>query len=177
MISLIEMSLETERLLLLPVENKYSQEIFTSFDNQVTKFMLVKTPAAKEDTDFFIDQSREKMKQNEAIVLMVLKKKPKGFIGCISLHHLKEKAPAMGIWIKASEQNKGYGMEAARSLIKYARENLEFDHIVYQVALENSPSKRLINGLGGKLVKNFEVNNSEGNLQMRSEYWISSIGK
>jgi ribosomal-protein-alanine N-acetyltransferase len=174
LISLIDVRLVTERLLLLPIDLKHSQEIFTSFDNQVTRFMLVKPPAAKEGTEHYINQSREKMKQNEALVLMMLNKKLREFIGCISLHHLKEKTPAMGIWIRTAEQNKGYGMEAARSLIKYARGNLEFDHILYQVALENSASRRLVNGLGGKLVKNLEVNISEGNLQMRSEYWISS---
>ncbi len=84
---------ETERLLLVPIDLKYDQEIFKEFNEEVAKYM---TPvAAKEmnETHEFITASIEKNKKQTDMYLVILKKDTKEFIGCIGLHKANTNIP------------------------------------------------------------------------------------
>ena len=57
-----------------------------------------------------------------------------------------------GIWIKESAQGHGYGREAVAAVIKWASEKFRPSGFLYPVVDENTPSRRLAEALGGKII-------------------------
>jgi len=57
-----------------------------------------------------------------------------------------------GVWIKESAQGRGYGREAVAAVIKWASEKFRPSGFLYPVVDENTPSRRLAETLGGKII-------------------------
>lgn len=56
-------TIETERLLLVPISMEYVQEIFKEFTPEITTYMFPKSPDAISETEKFIKDSIQKMEQ------------------------------------------------------------------------------------------------------------------
>lgn len=170
--NLLNVEVETERLILKPVSLEYAGMIFPEFTDEITKYMFPSTTKKVEETEKFITDSIEKIKKGIDLNISIFEKNTNEFLGCGGIHHIDTKTPELGIWIKKSAHGKKYGREAVAGLKEWADRNLEYEYLIYPVATENIPSRKIPESLGGKLEREFMGKKQNGEDMPEVEYRI-----
>lgn len=170
--NLLDVVIETERLLMEPVSLEYADKIFTEFTDEITLFMFPSAAKDISETKRFIEDSREKMRSGTDIFVSVFEKTKGEFLGGGGLHHLDTKTPELGIWIKKSAHGHKFGQEAVTGLKLFADENLDYEYLFYPVAADNIASRKIPELLGGKLVREFIGEKQNGEKMKEVEYRI-----
>lgn len=152
----------TERLLLKPIDMSYAEEIFTSFDKNVTHYMGPQPADTISETQAFIVYSLKSLQQGTNLQLVIIDKSNGDFFGCAGLHGIGEKDPELGVWLKSSAHGNGYGLEAMTALIEWAQNNIEFDYMTYPVDKRNTASRRIPEKNGGIIAREMKVMNASG---------------
>ena len=177
MMKLQDLVIETARLRLLPTSESYAEEIFREFTPEITIFMHPKSPDKIEDTLEFIRTAREKMLNNQDLVVVILDKFSKEFLGHGGLHGIHKDTPEIGIWIKKSAHGKKYGREAVVALKGWADKNLIYKYLRYPVDKRNVPSRKIAESLGGEIKKEYKKMNMAGKKVEEEEDHIFSPKK
>jgi len=171
-LDLFQIKIKTPRLTLVPISKSDAQSILKEFTEEITTYMYPKPPESIEDVLDFIHYSIETMKVGNNVQLVITNKRNGEFLGCIGLHHIDQKNPELGIWLKKSAHGNGYGLEAIRHLVEWAKKNVGFDHLKYPVDTRNVPSKRIPEVLGGAVQKAYKKKALSGHTLDILEYWI-----
>ena len=96
---LLSLTIESERLRLVTISNKFEQAIFQEFTNEITVYMFPSPAKDIEETRSFIAESRRAIKTGNNLQFAILSKTTKEFLGCCGLHgEGKVKTPELGIW-------------------------------------------------------------------------------
>ncbi len=170
--NLLNVRIKTSRLLLLPIAMRYKEDIFREFTKKITVYMNPEPAKNVSETEDFIDKSIRGLKKGDNLILVVLNKISKEFLGCMGLHHLDKKNPALGIWLKKSAHGHKYGQEAMKALKKWADKNLEYEYLLYPVANKNIASRKIPELLGGRIVREYDKDVQGGNKYHWLEYRI-----
>lgn len=149
----LNINIQTSRLNLVPISLEYANQMFEELTEEITKHLSFYPPKSLKQEYDFIDKSRKDMEEGSAIVLSILDKNTREYLGNVGLTQTDTKTPEMGIWVKKSAHGKKIGTEAAIGLKEWALKNLKFDYIIYTMAVENIPSKKIAESLGGKFIK------------------------
>ncbi|MCF7843356.1 GNAT family N-acetyltransferase [Candidatus Gracilibacteria bacterium] len=157
---------------MMPISLDYAEEIFGVFDDKVTKYMFPSTPKEVEDTRIFIRSTMDKLSKGEELVVVILDKDTMEFLGNTGLHRINTSTPELGIWIKTAAHGHGYGREAVTAMKEWADRNVKYEHLVYPVAEENIPSRKIPESLGGILVSNEPKSNQAGVIYQAVTYHI-----
>jgi [ribosomal protein S5]-alanine N-acetyltransferase len=165
-------TIETKNLFLQGLTLDYKDDIFKEFTAEITTHMTPKPPEKIEETIQFIETAIKENKEGSNLQIVILNKETKDFLGCGGLHHIDGKTPELGIWIKKSAHGHGYGKEAMIALKDWADENLDYEYILYPVAEENNPSRRIPESLGAKVAKEYDRVNMSGKKHHLLEYRI-----
>lgn len=91
---------DTIRLKLEPVSDKFKFEICNEFTTEVTKFMPFLPTGNIKETEDFIASSNQELLTGKAIHFCILKKEANEFLGCCGLHNLNTKNIEIGLWLK-----------------------------------------------------------------------------
>ena len=158
----LNLRIETDRLILRPVEVSDAEEKYIYFDEEIIKYMYPKPAESVEETKSGIKKARLRMKKGNEIQFAIIMKKNKEFIGCAGLHSVDCKTPEFGIWTKKSSHGNGYGREAMTALHDWACDNIDFDYILYPVDKRNIASRKIPESLGGVIAKEYKENNASG---------------
>jgi lysophospholipase L1-like esterase/RimJ/RimL family protein N-acetyltransferase len=137
------MEIITKRLKLIPINEDHVQDIFKEFNSQVTKYMYPKPADTVQETIKFVTDSMAKFKYGTDIVFVATLKETNEFIGCMGIHDINTKTPALGVWTKISSHGHGYGLEGMNGIIKYAKKHLDVDYLIYPVDRRNHASRRI----------------------------------
>ncbi|MDY6939255.1 MAG: GNAT family N-acetyltransferase [Cyanobacteriota bacterium] len=165
-INLFEIEIETPRLILKSISMEYLDPIFDNFTESVTRYLMASSPQKKRETEAFIEDSLEKMKSGENLVVVILDRDNEEFIGCSGIHDIgKSNSPEMGIWIKESHHGCGYGKETMSALKRWAHDNLEYESLIYPVDRQNIASRKIAESLGGCIVRE-EIKITESGKQL-----------
>jgi [ribosomal protein S5]-alanine N-acetyltransferase len=167
-LSLVEIF--TNRLLLLPISQKYKEEIFREFTKEITTYMYPRPPQNLAETEEFINASLCEIKTGNHLIVVILKKEFQEFLGCCGIHEIHSKNPQIGIWLKKAAQGNGYGFEAISALKQWADENLDYEYLIYDVDKANSPSRRIPEKLGGQISRQYDKTNLSGRILHILEY-------
>lgn len=84
------------------------------------------------------------------------------FLGLLGLHRLGGNRPEIGIWIRTEAQGQGYGHEMVATLVRRASLRYAPVHFRYPVALENRPSRRIAERLGGTIIGRYRTQKLDG---------------
>ena len=170
--NLFKTEIVTKRLMLLPINLSYAEEIFRNFTAEITQYMFPKSPKYISETLDFINSALKGLEDGTNLNLVILDKDTKEFIGGAGLHNVGQIDPELGIWIKKTAHGNGYGLEAITAIIAWARLNLDFEYLKYPVDKRNYGSKRIAEFNGGIVKKEYrKVNQSRFELD-EVEYWI-----
>lgn len=164
------MQIESKRLLLVPISPAYREIIFQEFTTEVTEYTYAVPSKDIVQTDKFINQSIQELENGTNLVLVILLKETKDFIGCIALHDIKTNKPELGIWTKKSAHGNYYGREAISAIKAWAEQNLDYEYLRYPVDKRNIPSRKIPEYLGGVIAAEYDKINLGGKLLHTIEY-------
>lgn len=166
--------IESDRLILVPISLDHGDVIFQEFTAEITTYMYPTPPKTPRDTEEFIESSQKKIEAGSDLVMAILNKKTQEFLGCVGLHKLDRdtKDPELGIWVKKIAHGNAYGREAVTAVKKWADENTNYEYIHYPVSKLNIPSRKIVESLGGKVVRELTKENQRGTILDEVEYLI-----
>lgn len=164
------MQIESKRLLLVPISPAYREIIFQEFTPEVTEYTYAVPSADIAQTDQFIKQSIQQLKNGRELILVILLKETQEFIGCTGLHDINTNTPELGIWIKKSAHGNHYGREAISVLKAWAEQNLDYEYLRYPVDKRNIPSQKIPESLGGVIAAEYDKINLGGKKLHTVEY-------
>ena len=84
------------------------------------------------------------------------------FVGVAGIHHIGSAEPEVGIWLKETAHGLGYGREAIGAIAKWAPAHIGATALIYPVAKQNHPSRRLAEILHGSIVGERNLRKSSG---------------
>lgn len=171
-IDLTKVKIKTEKLLLLPINYTYTEEIFQHFNKDITLYMFPAPAKQIEETKAFIGASLTKLANGTTLQLVITINSTNEFIGCAGLHEIDSKRPELGIWLKKNAHGNGYGLKTITEMIKWSRENIDFEYLVYPVDKRNPASRRIPERNGGIIKREFKIINQAGFELDEIEYWI-----
>lgn len=147
--------IQTERLILKPVQELNVDDINAHFTAELTKYMPFIPTGDRSDILFFVHQSQKQLQNNTDLVLAVhgLNKE---FIGCCGIHNITPESAEVGLWIKKSMQGFGFGTEIIKSLIEFIEINFKARFIIYPVDEDNTASRRIPEKLGFIIYKKYQ---------------------
>ena len=160
--NLSRVKIETDRLILVPIATKHAHDIFREFTAEITKYMFSKPADDISETKEFISRAMGNLKNGNGLQMTVLLKSTNEFLGYAGLHEISTGIPELGLWIKKSAHNNGYGSESIRALKKWAEENLDHEYLLYPVDESNVISRKIPEKLGGKIIGKSVKNNQSG---------------
>ncbi|MBE9516482.1 MAG: GNAT family N-acetyltransferase [Proteobacteria bacterium] len=168
--------IDSERLRLRPVTLSDARPIYEYFNKDITRYMVPKVPECIEDAEQFINDAIEGVKTSSNLQFAVCNKSQGDFLGCCGLHKLdNDPAPETGIWIRQNAHGQGYGREAVTAIKTWAQQMLDYPFLIYPVDKDNTPSRHLVETLGGQAVDGYTVNNAAGRQLNIIVYRISLI--
>lgn len=170
--NLLDVKIESPRLLLVPATTKYAEQIFAEYREPVIQYMNYGAPESLDILKERIKKRETEMKEGLQLFMAVLLKDSNEFLGCFALENLNQENPEMGGWLKQSAHGNHYGQEATAALKQWADQNLQYDHIVWPCATMNTPSRKLAESLGGKVHREYEKKTARGTVWPFVEYWI-----
>ena len=169
--------IKTERLILVLIDLSYKEDVFREFTPEVARFMYPQFSGDIADTVSFINEGRQKTLDGHDLQLVALDKDSKEFLGCVGLHHIDTRVPALGLWFKKTVWGKGYGLEAMRALKDWAEHNLDYDHLLYPAFKDNASTRKIAEALGGKIARELVGTNQVGEEHEEVEYWIAKTAR
>ncbi|WDV45715.1 GNAT family N-acetyltransferase [Clostridiaceae bacterium M8S5] len=170
--NLKDVKIVSKRLIQVPINKSYAESLYKNFTDEVTKYMYPTPSENIEGVHAFISNATTKINNNTDLYLAILDNETNEHIGGSGLHHIGDKDPEIGIWLKKSAHGNGYGLEAVNAIIQWARENISFEYIKYPVDKRNIASKRIPELNNGKLVKEYDTTTDSGKTLHLVEYWI-----
>lgn len=169
---LLETTISTERLLLVPVSMEFKEDVFREFNQEITQYMVPRPATDISETEAFITSAREKMKQHKDFVCFIVKKDTKEFFGTVGIHKIDTTTPELGCWIKKAAHGNKYGREAVKALKEWADLNIAYEYLRYPVAIANTASRKIPESLDGVVAREFQGKNGFGVEMPEVEYRI-----
>ena len=140
------------RVLLRPISERDTWQVFENFTAEVTRYMVPQPSDRVADTIQFIRRSLAGMARGENLQLVIIDKASGEFLGGCGLHGKgTPRTPELGIWLKVAAHGNGYGREAITALVQWAEQNLLYDYLIYPVDKDNIPSRKIPQTLGGEI--------------------------
>ena len=144
------LSIEAERIRLEIISPAFEQDIFETFDADVTRYMFPQPAKDIAETREFVNSSLNRLANNLQFVILSATNE---FLGCCGLHgEASPRTPELGIWLKTKAHGHGYGREAITALVNWAKENIVLDSLTYPVDKNNHASRKIPLALGGEPV-------------------------
>lgn len=170
--SLLNIEIESDRLLLKSISLAYKKPIFENFTEEITTYMYPRPAKNTGEAATFIRNSLEGMKNQHELILVILKKDTQEFLGCAGIHRINSKHPEFGIWLKKTAHRYGYGLETVTAMKNWCEENLNCEYFTYPVDEKNYPSRRIPEKLGGEIIRTYQKRNLSGRILNLIEYRI-----
>lgn len=167
-----QVTIISKRLKQVAISMEYAEDIFKSFNKDITTYMYPKPADTIDETISFINSSIESLNEGTDLQLVILNRETNEFLGCSGLHNIDGKEPELGIWIKKEAHHNGYGIEAMSAMLEWARENIDFEYIIYPVDKRNYASKRIPESFNGAAIKEYKTVNLSGDELDIVEYRI-----
>lgn len=163
-IDLLTVDIVSERLRLTSISFAYEQQIFVNFTAEIARYMFPKPAKDIGETQSFIAESLERMRQGHNLQLVILDKNTGEFLGCCGLHGSNNpRKPEFGIWLKKEAHGVAFGKEAVHALYDWARENLEVAYYIYPLDRHNIASRKIPESLGGHIISEYVSQGFAGN--------------
>ena len=135
------MSPETHKVLLKPLEERHSEQMFQWInDRELVEFNASFKNVSREDHDLWF----ENILKDPSVAIFAIELDNGQFIGSCQLNSILPKSSAeIQIRIGAAGQGRGHGTETIRLLLKYGFEDLDLHRIYIRAFESNKRSIRM----------------------------------
>lgn len=145
--------LETDRLILRPVEDSDLDDLFNNWSSDLitTKYLTLKTHTSKKQTEKFIENLKKSCENNDFQWVIEYKENHQ-VIGVISgTHSYKYKCIELGYSISNKYFNNGFMTEALKKISDYLLYDLNYNVIEAIIPSKNIASIKVAQNIGMKL--------------------------
>jgi RimJ/RimL family protein N-acetyltransferase len=159
---LTSIKLVANRLSLRTFTPADAPEIFAAVNPAITRFMSwdpSPSPAA------FAEVWRQwlpRMTAGTDLSLVIRLTSTNEFLGVAGVHRIGSTEPEVGIWLKEAAHGLGYGREAIAAIVQWAPAHIGAAALIYPVAKQNLPSRRLAESLHGAIIGERNLRKSSG---------------
>lgn len=143
--------LQSTRLALTLFSADDAAESFACMTPSLTRFMTWQPPENREDFDAVWHEWLPAMDAHEGYVFTIRLRSNGSFLGLIALNNVQEE-PELGIWIREDQHRQGIAPEALVLVVAWASKVHRIISFRYAVAVDNRPSHRVAELLGGVVV-------------------------
>lgn len=144
-----EIKISGSRLYLKPFSSIDAEEAFQCITPTLTQYMSWEPPENRDIFKQIWSKWLLTIEDETDLVFVIRDVIDHDFLGLIALHQTQSKTPEFGIWIREDRHHLGFGREALKLLLNWASSHFHYEHFVYPVAVENKPSRKLAESLGG----------------------------
>ena len=155
--------INAERVRLQAINRAFTEEIYQNFTPEITEYMMPAPPAERADTEAFVESALLALDRRDDLHLIICLRDGGEFLGVCGLYsrgHPTE--PELGIWLKKAAHGHGYGLEAITALKKWAESQLEYERLLFPVDRRNTPSRRIPEKLGGRIIAEKKMTSMSG---------------
>ena len=145
------LAIQTPRLQLCQFQITDAAEVFACITPAITRYMRWDPPSWSE----YIARCEERVRApNPNTLSFVIRRRDTGeCLGMTGLEDLDQPSPELGLWLKESAHGQGFGREVVAALIDWAHASLHKDSFIYPVAVQNTASRRIAEGLHGEIIE------------------------
>lgn len=164
------LTIESERIKLVSIREKYIPNIFKEFNDEITTYMYPIPAKNIAETTGLVKSIMKKNESGDDFTFIIIHKDTEEFIGMGGVHHLRKPFPEFGIWTTKHSHGNHYGFEAIQAAYYYFSK--KYSGFIYPVDKDNIPSKKIPLRLGGILKKRIDQLNMGGKVLHIEEYFI-----
>ena len=155
--------INTERVRLQAISRKFTDEIYQNFTPETTEYMMPAPPTERANTAAFVESALLGLDRRDDLHLVICLHDGGEFLGvCVLRAGGQPDEPELGIWLKKAAHGHGYGLEAITALKKWAETHLEYERLLFPVDRRNTPSRRIPEELGGKIIAEKKITSMSG---------------
>jgi RimJ/RimL family protein N-acetyltransferase len=85
---------------------------------------------------------------------VIRRRDSKECLGMAALEEYDTESPELGLWMKESAHGQGFGREVVAAVAEWAHNTLCKKSFIYPVAVQNTASRRIAEGLHGEIIEN-----------------------
>jgi RimJ/RimL family protein N-acetyltransferase len=137
-------------------------EIFAAVSPAITRFMAWDPSPSLAGFAEVWRQWLPRMTAGTDLSLVIRLRVTDEFLGVAGVHRIGSAEPEVGIWLKETVHGLGYGREAIGAIVKWAPAHIGATALIYPVAKQNHPSRRLAESLHGAIVGERNLRKSSG---------------
>ncbi len=146
-----EIEITAPKLYLKPFTSLDADETFKCITTTLTKYMSWDPPQSRDDFDQTWRKWLPAIQNGTDLVFVIRSVINDEFLGLAGLHQTQSKTPELGIWIREDRHCLGFGLEAVKSVAAWASSHFHYEHFIYPVAIDNQPSRKIAESLGGTI--------------------------
>ncbi len=150
-------TIETERLLLIPYQQKYAREYFTLIQKNKDRLKdsfptILRSTTSEQDTYHFIEQKIVDWNKNKAYAFLILEKSSNQLTGHFNIKELnwKKREADIGYFIDADFEGKGMMTEAVQAVLQTCFIQIQLQRLTAKVATTNNASVHVLEKVGMK---------------------------
>ena len=168
----MNVTIETERLLIRPVTVSDAEEIYKwTSDPDVTKYMIYATHPNIEHTRQWLESLN--INDEDSYDLGFVYKETGQLIGMGGIVYRKEDDRwVIGYNLRKDHWGRGIVVEALNAIIDHVRKHREIKAIVGQFAIENTKSKRVMEKLGMHFLKDSEYTKLDNSATFKAKIYL-----
>jgi RimJ/RimL family protein N-acetyltransferase len=137
-------------------------EIFAAVSPTITRFMAWDpSPSLAAFTEVW-RQWLPRMTAGTDLSLVIRLRVTDEFLGVAGVHRIGSAEPEVGIWLKEAAHGLGYGREAIAAIVQWAPAHIGAAALIYPVAKQNLPSRRLAESFHGAIIGERNLRKSSG---------------
>lgn len=140
-----------KKVMLVPLSERFREDIFAATTPAVTRFMTWDSPTDISVTDTFIKKAKESIEKGEQYGFVILDIDSEEFIGWCNAfkRDVSKDKHEIGIWLKESAWGKGYAKDALQTFFTFLRSSTPITQLSYRAHVDNIGSQKLCESLGG----------------------------
>jgi RimJ/RimL family protein N-acetyltransferase len=159
---LTSIELLANRLALRAFTPADASEIFAAVNPTITRFMAWDPSPSPVAFAEVWRQWLPRMAAGTDLSLVIRLRVTDEFLGVAGIHRIGSAEPEVGIWLKETAHGFGYGREAVGAIVQWAPAHIGAAALIYPVAKQNRPSRRLAETLHGTIVGERNLRKSSG---------------
>lgn len=171
--------LKTERLILRPIQEKDTEEIFACWmqDEDVSRYMYWKSSDDINVTKKFVNYELEMISADNWYRWLLVSGSTGRIVGtCLIYYNEEEKDWDISYNLGKEYWGCGYVTEAMRRVLAFAKDELHVKEVIAVHAIENPASGKVIEKLGFQYIKEVPYECNGGTIQTKGKYYRLVLG-
>lgn len=154
--------LQTHRVVLRPFTPADAPEAFACITERLTRYLAWEAPRTIHEFRLVWEGWINAARAGSDLHFVARLSQTDEFLGLLGLHRIPSTRPEIGIWLRDEAQGQGHGQDMVAALIRRATARYAPPYFRYPVAVENRPSRRIAEKLGGTIIGRYRTQKLDG---------------